>query len=257
MIEGMGVFEWSYQLLALLVFVAFVAGFVSAIAGAGGLLVLPVLLAVGLPPLNALATNKFQSVFGTLSSAFNFFRQGHIDLASMRASLCYAFIGAVAGTLVVQKIDTGLLERLLPYLLIVLAIYVAFSPRMSNEDSPPRWTAKRFDPTVAGGIGFYGGFLGPGMGSFFAIAFTSLRGYNLRRATAHTKPLVLITNTTSLVIFVLAGQVVWGLAIAMALAQFIGARLGSQWVIRRGASLVQPALVVVTLALALKLLLFP
>ncbi len=250
-------FEWSYQILALLVLVAFMAGFVSAIAGAGGLIVLPVLLAVGLPPLNALATNKFQSVFGTLSSALNFLRKGHIDLASMRASLCYAFIGATAGTLFVQQIDTDRLERILPYLLIVLAGYIACSPRMSNEDRQPRWSAKRFDPTIAGGVGFYGGFLGPGMGTFFAVAFSSLRGYNLRRATAHTKPLVLITNTTSLVIFILAGQVIWGLAAAMAAAQFVGARLGSQLVITRGASLVQPALVVVTLALALKLLLFP
>ena len=95
------------------------------------------------------------------------------------------------------------------------------------------------------------------MGSFFAIAFSSLRGFNLKRATAHTKPLVLVTNTTSLVIFILAGQVVWGLAIAMAVAQFVGARLGSQLVISKGARLIQPVLVMMIIVLALKLLLFP
>lgn len=247
----------SVGMFALLVVIGFLAGFISAIAGSGGLIVLPVLLAVGMAPLNALATNKFQSVFGTLSSALNFLRQGHIDLASMKASLIYAFIGASLGTLAVQQLDTELLKLILPYVLIALAIYVALSPTMSDEDSQPRWSSARFNTVIGGGVGFYGGFLGPGMGSFFAIAFSSLRGFNLKRATAHTKPLVLVTNTTSLVIFVLAGQVVWGLAIAMAVAQFVGARLGSQLVISKGARLIQPVLVVMIIVLALKLLLFP
>ncbi len=240
-----------------LALIGFLAGFVSAIAGSGGLIVLPVLLAVGVPPLNALATNKFQSVFGTLSSALNFLHQGHIDLSRMKASLIYAFVGASLGTLIVQQLDTELLRLVLPYLLILLAIYVAISPSMSDRDRPPRWSSKRFDKIVGGGIGFYGGFLGPGMGSFFAVAFSSLRGFNLKRATAHTKPLVLITNTTSLVIFMLAGYVVWPLAIAMAAAQFVGARLGSQLVISKGAGLIQPVLVFMIVLLALKLLFYP
>ncbi|GAB3095365.1 TSUP family transporter [Aestuariicella hydrocarbonica] len=249
--------DLSVGMFVFLTIIGFVAGFISAIAGSGGLIVLPVLLAAGIPPLNALATNKFQSVFGTLSSALNFLRKGHIDLGSMKASLVYAFVGAVCGTLIVQQLDSEMLEMMLPYLLIGLALYVAISPRMSDEDSVPRWPAKRFDALIGGGIGFYGGFLGPGMGSFYAVAFSSLRGFNLRKATAHTKPLVLITNTTSMVIFILAGQVVWGLAIAMAAAQFIGARLGSQLVIHKGAALIRPVLVVVILVLALKLLIFP
>ncbi len=255
--DALEALDLSALTFIVLTLIGFLAGFISAIAGSGGLIVLPVLLTAGIPPLNALATNKFQSVFGTLSSALNFLRQGHIDLASMKASLFYAFIGAVAGTLTVQHIDSALLERLLPYILIALALYVALSPRMSDEDSQPRWSARRFDLVIGGGIGFYGGFLGPAMGSFFAVAFSSLRGFNLRRATAHTKPLVLVTNTSSMVIFILAGHVVWSLAIAMAVAQFIGARLGSQLVIRKGATLVQPVLVVVILLLAVKLLVFP
>lgn len=245
----------SVTTFALLTLVGLLAGFVSAIAGSGGLIVLPVLLSVGLPPLNALATNKFQSVFGTLSSAFNFLRQGHIDLARMKTVLACALVGAVAGTLAVQQLDTALLEQLLPYLLLGLALYVAISPRMSDTDSPPRWGRARFNLVIGGGIGFYGGFLGPGMGSFFAVAYSSLRGFNLRRATAHTKPLVLVVNTASMAIFIAAGQVIWSLAIAMAIAQVIGAQLGSQMVINRGAALVRPVLVTVIVVLALKLLL--
>ena len=248
--------------LSLLVFVslicvAFVAGLISAIAGSGGLIVLPALLTAGLPPLNALATNKFQSVFGTLSSAINFFQKGHIDLPSMKLSLFCAFIGASFGTLSVQLLNTQWLEIGLPYFLLCLAVYVAWTPAMSDQDQPEKMSAKTFDVGVGSSVGFYGGFLGPGMGSFCAIAFSSLRGFNLKKATAHTKPLVLVTNTTSIVVFVLAGKVVWSLAIIMAVAQFAGARIGSNLVMDRGAKFIKPVLISVIVLLSAKLILLP
>lgn len=218
------------------------------------MIVLPFLLWAGLPPVNALATNKFQSVFGTLSSAINFFRKGHLDLKPLLPAIVYAFIGACLGTLLVQRLPPQYLEALIPYLLILLAVYFIFSPRITDEDSTARISEKVFNPLVGGGIGVYGGFFGPGMGSFYAVAFASLRGFNMRKATANTKPLVLITNTTSMVIFMLGGHVLWSLAIVMAIAQFIGARLGSNLVISRGAALVKPVIIIVTLAIAIKLL---
>jgi len=238
-----------------LVIVAFIAGFISSIAGAGGAIVLPVLLWAGLPPLNALATNKFQSVFGTLSSTINFLRKGHIDLHALLPALCYAFAGSVLGTYLVQLISTEYLSLMMPYLLIVLAIYMLLSPTLADEDVPPKISAHTFASLIGGGIGLYGGLFGPGMGSFFAVAFASLRGFNMRKATAFTKPLVLIVNATSMVIFLWAGHIVWGLAIAMATSQVIGARLGSNLVIHRGTALIKPVIVVMTLAIAFKLLL--
>ncbi|AAZ24304.1 hypothetical protein CPS_2446 [Colwellia psychrerythraea 34H] len=234
--------------------VAFIAGFISSIAGAGGAIVLPVLLWAGLPPLNALATNKFQSVFGTLSSTINFFRKGYIDLKALRPALCYAFVGSVIGTYLVQQISTDYLSVMMPYLLIVLALYMMFSPTITDEDLPPKISEKAFAPFIGGGIGLYGGFFGPGMGSFFAVAFASLRGFNMRKATAFTKPLVLIVNTTSMIIFLWGGHIVWSLAITMAASQVVGARLGSNLVIHRGVALIKPLIVLMTLAIAIKLL---
>lgn len=230
------------------------AGFISSIAGAGGAIVLPVLLWVGLPPLNALATNKFQSVFGTLSSSVNFFRKGHINLKVLKPALCYAFIGSVIGTFAVQQISSDFLSIVIPYLLIILALYMLFSPSIKDEDSIAKMSMKTFSPIVGGGIGLYGGFFGPGMGSFFAIAFASLQGFNMRKATAYTKPLVLIVNSTSMVIFMWGGHVIWGLALAMAAAQLVGARLGSNLVIQRGTALIKPMIVIMTLAIAVKLI---
>ena len=238
-----------------MVVVAFIAGFISSIAGAGGAIVLPVLLWAGLPPLNALATNKFQSVFGTLSSTINFFRKGYIDLHALLPALCYAFVSSMLGTYLVQQISTDYLSLIMPYLLIILALYMFFSPTLADEDLPPKMSKKIFAPVVGGGIGLYGGLFGPGMGSFFAVAFSSLQGFNMRKATAYTKPLVLIVNTTSMMIFLWGGYIVWSLAIAMALSQTVGARIGSNLVIHRGTALIKPVIVLMTLVIAFKLLL--
>lgn len=249
--------ELSNWLLISLVLVAFAAGFISSIAGAGGMIVLPVLLWAGLPPLNALATNKFQSVFGTLSSTINFFRKGHIDFSELKMAIFCAFIGALLGTYCVQLLDAAVLKAAIPYALIAIAVYMVFSPSIADTEREAKVSQGTFDVTVAGGIGFYGGLFGPGMGSFYAVAFASLRGNAMRKATAHTKPLVLITNFTSMVVFMLAGHMVWTLAIMMAVAQYLGARLGSNLVISQGARLVKPVIIVATVAIALRLLFGP
>lgn len=242
---------WTTLLLAAL---AFVAGFVSAIAGGGGMIVLPALLWLGVPPLNALATNKFQSVFGTLSSTINFFRKGHIEGEGLKTSLLCAFIAAILGSVLVQFIPTQLLSQFIPYLLILLALYMLISPSLSDEDRPAKLKKPVFDALCINGIGFYGGLFGPGIGSFFAVALASLRGFNMRRATAHTKPLVLTVNFTSMIVFVFAGQMLWGLAIIMAVAQFAGARLGSNLVISKGSKLIKPMMISITLILALRMI---
>ena len=252
---GRPVAEISLLAFAGLVLAAFTGGFVSSIAGAGGMIVLPCLLWAGLPPVQALATNKCQSVFGTLSSAINYFRSGQLQLAPLRSTLMWALAGALAGTWLVQQLDAAVLDALLPPMLILLAGYFAFSPRISDDDGPPRLSTHLFAPLVGGGLGIYGGFFGPGMGSISAAAFAGMRGFNMRRATASTKPVVLATNFASMTVFIVGGHVVWPLVAAMAVAQIIGARLGSGLVINRGTALVRPVIVVTTAAIALRLML--
>ncbi|GMG87144.1 TSUP family transporter [Biformimicrobium ophioploci] len=245
--------ELGIQLL--LVAAGFIAGFVSSIAGAGGMIALPALLWAGVPPLEALGTNKFQSVFGTLSSTINFFSKGHLQLRWLLPGICAAILGSVVGVWLVQRLDADFLSWLLPVLLIVISLYFLMSPRVSDLDSRARMGRLPFNLLVGGGLGFYGGFFGPGMGSFFALAFVALLGFNMRAATAHTKPLVLATNTTAMLIFVAGGHIVWSLALGMSVAQALGARLGSNMVITRGAALVKPVLVGASLLIAIRLLL--
>ena len=248
--------ELSPFIMGILTFVAFVAGFISSIAGAGGLLTLPVLLWVGLPPINALATNKVQSSLGSLSSTWNFYHRGHLHLSEIRWSLVLALLGAILGTFVVQRIGNQVLVRLIPLLLIVIALYFLFSPRISDHPAPARLGPISFAFLAALPIGFYGGFFGPGMGSILPFLLVWLCGYNLRKATAQTKAVIVVVNGSSALLFAIHGDVLWELALYMSIAQIIGARIGSNMVIDKGTVLIQPLIIVVTLTLAVKLLFF-
>lgn len=247
--------EVPLDTLMLLVAVAGLAGMIDAIAGGGGLLALPAILWAGLPPVQALATNKLQGSFGTFTASYNFIRRGEIDLRRLRIPILMTFIGSASGTLAVQRLGSDLLNQIVPALLIAFALYFLFSPRIGDQDAHHRISHGLFGLLIGFSLGFYDGFFGPGTGSFFAAAFVLLLGYNLRRATAGTKVLNFTSNIASLIFFSLAGQVVWQVGLPMGLAQMAGAWIGSHLVIRHGTRLIRPLLVIVSLAISIKLLL--
>jgi len=246
----------SPEVFLFLLTVAAAAGFIDAIAGGGGLLVLPILLWAGLTPAQALATNKLQAVFGSFSATVRFIRQGTIDLHLMFRAIIFAFAGSACGTICIQLIDSAALEKLIPILLISFTIYFLFSPRVGDEDVKPRISLNLFSFTIAFIIGFYDGFFGPGTGSFFAMAFVMLLGYNLIKATAHAKLLNFTSNLAALIFFILGGQVVWKVGLIMAIGQFIGGYMGAHMVLRHGTVLIRPLLAMISLSITLKLLLF-
>lgn len=241
--------------LLLLIAIATLAGLVDSIAGGGGLLSLPALLWAGIPPLQALATNKLQGAFGTATASLNYVHKGEIDPREMLGPIAWTFAGSVAGTLAVQYLVAGWLDRLVPALLIGFALYFLFSPRIGDEDRHQRITPALFGLLIGASVGFYDGFFGPGTGTFFAAGFVMLLGWNLRRATAGTKLLNFTSNIASLIFFALGGHVIWSLGLAMGLGQMAGAWLGSHLVVRHGSVIVRPLLVVVSVAISLKLLL--
>ncbi|KEA64775.1 putative membrane protein YfcA [Marinobacterium lacunae] len=231
------------------------AGTIDAIAGGGGLITLPVLLASGLSPIQALATNKLQGSFGTFAATLYFVRKRQVDLRAMRGMILSTFIGSAAGTLLVQHIDNSILAAIMPALLILIAIYFAFSPRIGDLDRERRISTALFTGAIASGIGFYDGFFGPGTGTFFTLAFVTLAGFGLARATAHTKVLNFTSNIASLLFFLFSGHIVWLAGLALAVGQLIGGQLGARLVVTRGTRLVRPLIVTVTLLMSAKLLL--
>jgi len=230
------------------------AGFVDSIAGGGGLLTLPVLLSVGLDPKLALGTNKLQAAFGSGSASFHYAHAGAVQWSDCVRGFILTFIGAAAGTLAVQSIRPDVLKRMLPVLLLAIAVYMLIKPQLGTGDHPPRMSRARFDVIFGLGLGFYDGFLGPGTGTFWTMAFVLALGFNLTRGTAYTKVMNFASNLSSLAFFLIAGKIYWLAGFAMGAGQLVGARLGSRLVIRKGTQLIRPIFISMVLLLILKLI---
>ncbi|WP_294198608.1 TSUP family transporter [uncultured Sphingomonas sp.] len=244
------------DILALLILVAFVAGAIDALAGGGGLLTIPALLAAGIPPVAALATNKLQSAIGTGSAFLTFWRAGHVDLRRFALPAAGAFVGAIAGAAAVQHVDPRFLAAFVPILLIAMAFYFLLAPPMSEIDRHAR--VGRIGLTaVVTVLGFYDGFFGPGTGSFLTTALVALGGLGLVRAIANTKFLNLATNVAALIAMIAGGKVLWMLGGAMAAANVLGNQAGAWIALRFGGKGVRPLLVAMSAILTVKLLADP
>ena len=246
--------DQSLDLLILLIGAAFAAGFVDAIAGGGGLITVPVLMLAGIPPAQALATNKVQGVFGAATAAVSYAAKGLVDLRSQWRSALIAGAAGAAGAALVSWIPTDGLRLILPVVLIAIALFFALKPGLDDLDRTRRLTPLAFAIAIVPLIGFYDGLIGPGAGAFYMIGFVTLAGYGVLKATAHTKMLNFASNLGGLAAFALVGNPVWGLGICMGLAQIAGAVLGARLATRIGARLIKPLLVATSTILALRLI---
>lgn len=239
--------------LALLFLAGLVAGFTDSIAGGGGLLTVPVLLATGLPPQVALGTNKLQSSFGSVTASLVYLRRGVIRMGGLWPAVLLTVAGASAGTLMVQALDPALLRSLIPWLLLAVFLFFLFKPGLGLKEHPGRLALPRLLALSAPLLGFYDGFLGPGTGSFWAVILVLVGGLELRRATGITKILNATSNLVSLAWFLLAGSVWFTGGLVMGLGQLLGARLGAGLVVRRGAGFVRPVFLTVVLLTLIRL----
>jgi uncharacterized protein len=241
------------QLILMLMGVALVAGFIDSIAGGGGLLALPSLLLAGLDPVSALATNKLQGTFGTASATHTFWKKGLLKPRDHVAEITSVFAGSALGVLCVSILPTDLLKQVIPPVLVVIALYFILSDRLSVHGSKPLLPLAAFSFGLAPAIGFYDGIFGPGTGSFFMLALTSLFGIGLIEATARTKLLNFTSNIAALILFAAGGHMVWTVGLAMGLAQVAGAQIGARVAIANGAKIIRPLLVIMCIAMAIRL----
>ena len=168
-----------------------------------------------------------------------------------------AVAGGAIGALIATVVPGSVLRALMPFLLVAIALYFALKPNLSDEDRHQRITPFVFGLTFVPLIGLYDGVFGPGTGSFFMLAFVSLAGFGVLKATAHTKLLNLGSNVGAFIVFMIGGVVLWKIGLMMGLGQFLGAQVGSRFAMKSGAKLIKPLLIVTCVALAVKLLLDP
>ncbi|MDB6115631.1 MAG: putative rane transporter protein [Lacunisphaera sp.] len=242
---------WAYPVLFV---TALVAGTVDAIAGGGGLIVLPALLGFGLPAPLALATSKLQSTFGSGSAAWSFHQRGAVNLRECRLGFVLTAIGAVAGAFTVRLLDPQFLGALIPWLLGAIVVYMIFRPRLGETSRHHRLEPGAFYLVFGLALGFYDGFFGPGVGSFWTIAFVTVLGHDFVRAAGHTKVMNFASNLAALIFFAAAGTVLWLPGLVMGVGQLLGGRLGAHLAVTGGARFVRPIFLAMASLVALKLI---
>lgn len=241
----------------LLFLLAVFAGTIDAIAGGGGLIVIPGLMMAGFSPLQALAVNKLQAVFGAGSAALTFWRRGELRDIKVVFPASMAFIGSAVGAAAVSWLSGDWLIAVIPWLLIGIAIYLVRTKSQSlDAPMPAQQTEKTHALTCSPAVGFYDGFFGPGAGTFYTLSNRWSRGFTLLTATALAKWQNTASNLAALVIFIIAGLIDWRIGLLMALGQTIGGFIGARLASRFGARLIRNVLLVITLAMSVKLLFF-
>lgn len=246
--------ELTYQIILFLFLIAFIAGFIDAIAGGGGLITIPALLMVGIPPALALGTNKLQACGGSFSASIYFLRQKAVNLKEIWLLILMTFIGAGLGTILIQIIDANFVKKVIPFLVFIIGIYFLLTPKLGNVDRNKRISYSLFAFIAGFPIGFYDGFFGPGTGSILSLAFVTLLGFNLVKATAHAKVLNFTSNIASLIFFMIGGEIIWKVGIVMMLAQILGANLGAKVVLSKGQTLIRPMVVTMSFIMTVKMI---
>lgn len=242
------------DILVLLVATGFCAGFVDSIAGGGGLISLPVLLSVGLPPQLALGTNKLQGSVGTLFASYNYIRKGVIDVQTVAPAVVFTFMGAAVGAWAVQQMDAAFVRHLIPVMLLLVLAYMVFSKNPGDMDCSARMPTFVFAAVFGLALGFYDGFFGPGTGSFWTAALIVLLGHSMTRAAGYTRIVNFTSNVVALGGFILGGNVLWSAGMCMAAGQMVGARVGSGLAIKNGARFIRPVFIAVVLVTIVRLL---
>jgi uncharacterized membrane protein YfcA len=239
----------------LLLVAAFAAGWVDAVVGGGGLLQLPALLLVpGLSPVQALATNKLGSIFGTTTSALTYYRRARPDLRTALPMAAVALVGSFGGASVAAALPVAVFKPVIVVALVTVAVITVVRPALGSTTALRFSGHAHYRAAIAVGlaIGVYDGVLGPGTGTFLVIAMVSLIGYDFVQASAKAKIVNFATNLGALLFFAPHGAVVWGLGVLLGIANTTGSYLGSRMAISSGTRFVRTVFLVVVAALIVK-----
>lgn len=232
----------------------FLAGFVDAIAGGGGLISLPAYMFAGIPVHNAIATNKLSSATGTFVSTFRLVKNRHVDWGLVPGTVLCALGGSVIGANLALVISDKILKTVLVFVLPVVAVCVLRDKDFETV-LPEGFTRKKQYLIMAFcslGIGIFDGFYGPGTGTFLLLAFTKLGKMNMEKATGNVKVVNLSSNISALVTFILAGKILWGLGIAASCFSIAGHYVGAGMVVNNGVKIIKPIILVVLVLLLIK-----
>ncbi len=233
--------------------VGFIAGMIDAIAGGGGMLTIPTLLSAGLPPHMALGTNKLAASFGSLTASITFYKKKLFDPQYWRTAIIFTAVGAIAGTCAVSYLSTDFLNKILPVLIILTALYTLFAKNMVRSDMGlPEKSTQVLNKQISQGLllGFYDGFAGPGTGAFWTASSTALYKINILLSSGLARSTNFVSNFCSLLTFIYLGYVNLLLGIAMGLFIMFGAWIGAHFAIKFGSKFIKPVFITLVIGIS-------
>ncbi len=232
----------------------FLAQFVDAIAGGGGLISLPALLLIGIPIKIAAGTNKLGAVFGTTAAAYNYASKGYCNFKLILMLAPFTLVGAIIGTLTFLKIDSSFLSPIIMILIGVISVYTVFKKEIGTNYDFKGINKKTIvlGACLAFVMGFYDGFFGPGTGSFLIFGLIKIYGFDFVHSSANAKFLNLTSNVTSLFTFLFAGSVDIKLGLFYAFFMVIGSYTGSNMAMKVGSKLIKPIFIIISIATMIK-----
>ncbi len=245
----------SISLVIFLCVAGFIAAAVDSIAGGGGIISLPALIAAGVPPHLALGTNKFASTCASFTSSLKFARSGKIDFSLVKFQIPCTILGAALGVHTVLAVNEKFLNLLIVIMIFSVAIYTTLKKDFGTTSQFKGLHRQNifYGMVFAFSLGFYDGFFGPGTGAFLIFLFISVYGYDFTAAAGNGKILNFTSNVVSLILFAIGGKIVYLAGIPMALSMIAGAYVGTHIAIKQGAKVIKPIFVTIAIALICKL----
>ena len=241
----------------LMCFFAFLAGFVDAVVGGGGLIQLPAIMILmpGTPFPTLLGTSKLASTFGTSLAVYRYTRHVTVDWSTILPATISAFAFAFLGSRAVSLLNPAILRPLILALLIFVAIYVFVVKDLGLIHAPRHGAhkARWLGILIGSALGFYDGFFGPGTGSFLIFAFVGIFGFDFLSASASAKIINLATSVAAVIYFAATNQMLYGLGLAMAACSMLGALIGTRLAIAKGSKFVRIFFLLIATALIAKL----
>ncbi|MCI6151988.1 MAG: TSUP family transporter [Fusobacterium perfoetens] len=235
----------------------FIAAFIDAIAGGGGLITVPAYLASGLPAHIALGTNKVSSSIGTVASSLKFATSGKVNKEMVKRMIPFSFIGALMGVRTVVLIDSKYLYPIAIVLLLLVLVYTLINKKMGEKNNFTGLNKSniRQGKIMAFVMGFYDGFFGPGTGSFIIFALIKIFKLDFTNASGNAKILNLTSNLASMLLFIYLGKVNFFYSIPIGIIMVFGATLGAKMAVSKGTSFIKPIFLVVTTIVLVKMIL--
>jgi uncharacterized membrane protein YfcA len=224
--------------IIILCLVAFLAGFVDAIVGGGGLIQTPtaILMLPQFPVATVIGSLKIPSFSGTAFAARQYLKRQKVNWQLLSIMMLVAMAASFGGSQLLTVVSNSFMKPLLLVVLVFVAIYTYSKKNFGNQIVKQHSSKQQiwYGLAISLAIGFYDGFIGPGAGSFLVLAFVSILGYDFLLASTNAKMVNLATNAGSILLFLIKGKIVWIIALPMAASNAVGGIIGAKFAISKG-----------------------